>query len=117
MFQHYENYPQYKYSFIDHVELRDGNGHNTGNVFAVNSNGYLGPVCDDRWTDVAATVVCKQLGFSTGLAHWDSFFGRVPSDFAMDDVLCTGEEDTIQECDYTCNDDCSAGEGAGVECS
>ena len=38
------------------------------------------------------------------------------SEFAMDEVRCNGEETTIQECDYTPNDDCSGGEGAGVIC-
>ena len=36
--------------------------------------------------------------------------------FAMDEVRCTGNETTIQECDYRDHDDCSGGEGAGVIC-
>jgi len=100
----------------DNVQLKDGNGYNTGNVFALNRNDYFGPVCDDDWSDVAATVVCKQLGFSTGKATIESKFGRVPMDFAMDDVVCTGEEATIQECDYIWDDNCNSGEGAGVVC-
>ena len=31
--------------FLDHVELRGGDGYSSGNVFAVNIDGILGPVC------------------------------------------------------------------------
>ena len=41
------------------VVLVGGNGVSSGNVFAVNHKGFYGPVCDDDWTDVAATVVCR----------------------------------------------------------
>ena len=30
-----------------------------GNVFAINRNGFFGPVCDDHWTNPEATTVCK----------------------------------------------------------
>ena len=42
-----------------HVELRGGDGYSYGNVFATNINGYLGPVCDDHWTNTEATTVCR----------------------------------------------------------
>ena len=41
------------------MELQGGNGVSTGNVFAVNSVGYFGPVCDDHWTDTEADTVCR----------------------------------------------------------
>ena len=41
------------------VRLVGGNGVSSGNVFAINGNGFNGPVCDNGWTDTAATVVCK----------------------------------------------------------
>ena len=41
------------------VELIGGNSNRSGDVFAINGNGYFGPVCDDGWTDTAATVVCR----------------------------------------------------------
>ena len=39
--------------------LVGGNGVSSGNVFAINGNEFYGPVCDNGWTDKAATVVCK----------------------------------------------------------
>ena len=57
----------------------------TGNAFTQN-----GPVCDDHWDDIDATVVCRQLGFSSGVAYQGSRWGEVPTNFAMDDVKCTG---------------------------
>ena len=103
--------------FLVHVELRGGDGVRTGNVFAVNNQGYFGPICDDYWFNEEATVVCRQLGFNSGVAKVESFFGLVPNRFAMDDINCAGDEDTIQQCSYEIFDDCSYAEGAGVECS
>merc|ERR1711892_1598756 len=100
-----------------HVELIDGDGYSTGNVFVVNSDNFYGPVCDDAWVDTNAAVVCRQLGFSNGTSTRNSFFGRVPDQFAMDGVHCYGSEATIQECQYSTSDNCGFSEGAGVKCS
>merc|ERR1719348_2978139 len=97
------------------VTLVGGNS-SSGNVFALNSNGYFGPVCDDGWNYEEGFVVCNQLGFNGGTATRGSTFGDVPTDFAMDNVACQGSEETIQECDYNMIDDCNIGEGAGVYC-
>ena len=43
-------------------------------------------------------------------------FGRVPTDFRMDDVDCSGNETSILDCPHITNDNCGAGEGAGVVC-
>merc|ERR1712013_784650 len=82
------------------IELRDGNGYSSGNVFVVNRDGYLGPVCDDDWDSRDARVACRQLGFTDGTKTTSSYFGSVPSHFAMDDVNCSGNEEALQECGY-----------------
>ena len=61
----------------------------SGNVFAVNRLGYLGPICDDIWLDRNAMVVCRQLGFNSGVPRTQSFFGDVPTIFAMDNKYQT----------------------------
>jgi len=99
-----------------HVELQGGNGVSTGNVFAVNRNGYFGPVCDDHWTDTEADTVCRQLGFNRGTHYTNSHFGSVPSQFAMDNVDCSTTDYRIQDCSYTTSEDCGSDEGAGVSC-
>ena len=105
--------------FSTHVELRDSDGYRNGNVFTVNRNGYLGPVCDDRWSDTEARIVCKQLGFTSGTKTSASYFGNVPDVFAMDEVNCGGSEATLQECDYRdhTQENCGTHEGAGVKCT
>merc|ERR1711872_678338 len=81
---------------VINVILVGGNGVSTGNVFVTYSAGYYGPVCNDYFTDqnndIGATVVCKELGFTRGVAQKVSTFGNVPARFAMDDVKCTGSE-------------------------
>ena len=47
----------------------------------------------------------------------ESEFGRVSSNFALDDVDCDGNEESLEHCigDWT-NENCGGGEGAGVVC-
>ena len=45
-----------------------------------------------------------------------SHFGTIPSRFAMDNVRCSSHGNTLQECSYSTEDDCSSTEGAGVRC-
>merc|ERR1711970_79424 len=93
---------------IDYVELRGGNNQSLGNVFALNANGFFGPVCDDYWGTADAGVVCRQLGFAydTAVVYRGSYFGDVGEDFAMDSVDCTGEEERLQDCQYAVDEDC-----------
>ena len=41
-----------------HVELIGGSI-NSGNVFARNRNGYLGPICDDDFHEPEANIICR----------------------------------------------------------
>jgi len=104
-------------SYSTHVELRGGNAPSEGNVFVVNSENELGPVCDDIWGRSNARVVCRQLGYANGSPTFESHFGQVSENFAMDDVNCNGGEATIQDCHYLTSDNCGPGEGAGVKCN
>ena len=102
-----------KHYLAANVTLVNGQGPQEGNVFV---NGM--PVCDDHWDLKDAWVVCKQLGYASVVSATQySKFGRVPADFRMDDVQCTGEESNLLNCTHTKNHNCGASEGAGVICS
>merc|ERR1712110_341174 len=99
------------------IKLVGGDNDRNGNVFAKNREGYFGPICDDTWGPVEANVACHQLGFiHGGVATTESHFGDVDVDFAMDQIICSGFEDELQECDYDIVNDCVGHEAAGVFC-
>ena len=60
----------------------------------------------------------RQLGFGLGNKTTGSHFGIVPSDFAMDKVNCSSNDNSIQDCFYkdNTNENCEASDGAGVNC-
>ena len=59
----------------------------------------------------------RMLGYSFGRPTNQSHFGSVSSNFAMDNVKCTGSEDSLLDCPHEIQDDCNGDEGAGVICS
>ena len=74
-------------------------------------------VCDDYWDATDATVFCHSLGFNShdGEIIKDGPFGR-STDFAMDDVRCTGSETHLFQCEYKDRHNCEATELAAVRC-
>merc|ERR1711962_714908 len=87
-----------------HIELKGGYitaDYASGNVFAVNKNGFLGPVCDDGYDSHEAKVICRQLGYQYYTPTSGSRFGPVPSTFAMDSINCSGSESFLQDCSYS----------------
>jgi len=107
-------------NFPKHViELKGGINNSEGNVMVRNNKGYFGPICDDYWNNVTASIVCKQLGFKLGgIATNESQFGPVSATFAMDmdQVNCDGDEIRIQDCQHKTKANCYPSEGAGVRC-
>ena len=82
--------------------------------------GIWGTVCDDYWDLKDANVVCRQLGFAGAVAAKTSaFFGRGQGRVWLNEVQCTGDENSLMECrnsgwgmNY-----CSHYEDAGVMCT
>ena len=83
-------------------------------------NGRWGTVCDDGWGGKEAAVVCRQLGYAVAIRPATrAFFGRGLGPILLDNVDCTGEEDSIYECSHNAwgNHNCDHSEDAGVVCS
>ncbi|XP_038072278.1 uncharacterized protein LOC119740886 isoform X2 [Patiria miniata] len=101
------------------VRLVDGASSNEGRV-EVFWNGAWGTVCNDYWGINDATVICRELGFSTARrAVTDgSFGGNYGLSIFLDNVQCTGNEETVFNCQHNGlgNHNCRHYEDAGVRC-
>eukprot|EP01043_Picozoa_sp_COSAG02_P002008 COSAG02_NODE_44_length_45948_cov_81.673493_27_plen_507_part_00 len=79
-----------------------------------------GPVCDDYFDQdgIAASVVCRQLGYPGGTAakHCDV---HVPfPNFILDDVHCPDANAmNLQECTYQVTHNCGVTEGIWIQCN
>ena len=77
-------------------------------------------MCDDRWDNTDAGVVCRQLGFSTsGSAVSLAGFGQGNGTILLDEVSCAANQSNIFNCDHNGfkYHDCRHNEDAGVRCS
>ena len=86
----------------------------------VNYNGEWGTVCDDGWSSIDASVVCRQLGFGTsGRSYSRAYFGQGSGPIWLDSVTCTGTESTLASCGHLglgITRSCTRSEDAGVSC-
>ncbi|XP_038052405.1 deleted in malignant brain tumors 1 protein-like [Patiria miniata] len=83
-------------------------------------NSAWGTVCDDDWDLQDATVICRELGYGEAYAApHEAAFGRGAGDILLDEVRCTGNEETVFDCTAIrgSGHDCSHYEDAGVRCS
>ena len=98
------------------IRLTGGNTIGQGRVEILYNNSWA-TVCDDRWDDTDAGVVCKQLGLSlTGSAV---SFGAGYGTILLDEVNCTAGQSSIFNCHHAGfeNHNCVHREDAGVMCS
>jgi len=104
-------------------------------------NNVWGTVCDDSWGSTDATVVCRQLGYSTtgqhpsdigtsvsvnsdtlfltdAVAFSRAHFGAGTGTIYLDSVGCTGTEANLIDCSRSSSVTCYSGhsEDAGVRC-
>nr|XP_054755403.1 neurotrypsin-like [Lytechinus pictus] len=100
------------------VRLVNGRDSYEGRI-EVYANGGWGTVCDDRWDDTDATVVCQSRGSESGTARTNAYFGEGSGDILLDDVICDGDESSLLECSNPGIGvhNCGHYEDAGVTCS
>uniref|UniRef100_A0A672LJ65 Lysyl oxidase homolog n=1 Tax=Sinocyclocheilus grahami TaxID=75366 RepID=A0A672LJ65_SINGR len=102
------------------VRLRGGALVGEGRV-EVLKNGEWGTICDDNWNLVAATVVCRELGFGSAKeALSGGQLGQGMGPVHMNEVKCSGFEKSVTECPFNMDKDsegCSHEEDAGVRCN
>ncbi|XP_054254406.1 deleted in malignant brain tumors 1 protein-like [Indicator indicator] len=101
------------------LRLRDG-PHSCAGRVEVSREGQWGTVCDDGWDLVDALVVCRQLGCgSVEAAPGGAHFGQGSGQIWLDDVACTGGEETLAQCPARPwgHSNCHHTEDASVVCS
>ncbi|XP_030643570.1 neurotrypsin [Chanos chanos] len=82
--------------------------------------GHWGTICDDQWDDSDAEVVCRQLGLGGTAKAWvEAYFGQGSGRVLLDEVRCTGNELSIDQCPKNAWGDhnCEHREDAGVSCT
>ncbi|ELT98901.1 hypothetical protein CAPTEDRAFT_173836 [Capitella teleta] len=89
-----------------------------GGYVKVYYQGSYHTVCDDEWDDNDARVVCRNLGFSDGVAVCCAAYGSGYEAILLDNVRCTGSEANLAHCAHNgvYNENCSHSEDAGVLC-
>ncbi|KAM9770613.1 neurotrypsin isoform 1-T1 [Menidia menidia] len=101
------------------IRLVGGRSESEGTVEVFHA-GQWGSICDDQWDDSDAEVVCRQLGLSGVARAWgQAHFGKSSGHVWLDEVRCTGNELTLDQCPKSAwgEHNCLHTEDAGVSCS
>ncbi|XP_022110198.1 deleted in malignant brain tumors 1 protein-like [Acanthaster planci] len=101
------------------VRLQGSSSAHQGRVEIFHS-GVWGTVCDDSWDINEAMVVCQQLGYlsaEAALNSQEAGFGMGEGQILLDEVECSGEENTLYECSHKEDHNCEHSEDAAVICT
>lgn len=77
------------------IERDDSNAVYHGYV-GVKIKGVWGSVCNAGWDDTAADIVCKDLGYNSGVAYAPASKNKSP--ILMSNVVCSQQEDDLIDC-------------------
>lgn len=83
--------------------------------------GEWGTFCDDFFDEDAATVACRQMGYSSGVQTESGIFDNEYGGYAtifLDNVLCDGREAHIMECSHNpwLDHNCGSEETVNIWC-
>ncbi|XP_035685696.1 MAM and LDL-receptor class A domain-containing protein 1-like [Branchiostoma floridae] len=101
------------------VRLEDGTTPNEGRV-EIFHNGAWGTVCNSGWTEQSASITCRQGGYKQAVSSGTRFPGQPATPIWLSDVVCTGEEEELADCDRSVwgqTGTCTHSMDVSVECS
>ena len=75
-------------------------GNDSHGILQVYFSGVWGTVCQDLFSDAAAGVVCRQLGFAAGEAIWLDASLSAEGVVWLDEVQCAGGEENLDHCGH-----------------
>jgi len=103
---------------LPEVRLADGGSSCSGRVEVLIDNQW-GTVCGDIWDMNHAQVVCRELGCGSPVeVKTDGYFGSGVGPIWIDDVRCSGKEDSVKHCpsNQWGKHNCEHKQDAGVIC-
>ena len=100
----------------------DSNGDRTliSGLLIATKDDVSGTVCDDAFNDIAAAVICKEMGY-IGSDSWSS--GNIWSilqgsyDIELDDIQCLSSHEVFADCSYSVYHNCNHGEDVFLNCT
>ena len=105
--------------FIGQLRLVGGSYPTEGRV-EIYMQSEWGTICNDNFGMEEARVVCRQLGYEQVIrfpsANLANSFGQGSGRIWLNEVDCTGTEDSILQCSYAPDNFCGHVEDVGVVC-